>query len=61
MKLFDKKILDYDYGDDEEEMLNHSPEFQPQQQNTTIETLDRFVLFFIITIKLIRKLIRNLI
>lgn len=40
VKLFDKKILDYDYGDDEEEMLNHSPEFQPQQQNTTIEALD---------------------
>lgn len=53
MKLFDKKILDYDYGDDEEEMLNHSPEFQPQQQNTTIETLDRFVLFSIIKIKFI--------
>lgn len=44
MKLFDKKILDYDYGDDEEEMLNQSPEFQQQQQNTTIEGLDRFVL-----------------
>lgn len=44
MKLFDKKILDYDYGDDEEEVLNQSPEFQQQQhQNTTIEGLDRFV------------------
>lgn len=44
MKLFDKKILDYDYGDDEEDMLNQSPEFQPHQhQNTAIEGLDRFV------------------
>lgn len=46
MKLFDKKILDYDYGDDEEEMLNQSPEFQPlQSQSTSIEGLDRFVCF----------------
>ncbi|VVC37250.1 RNA polymerase II-binding domain,ENTH/VHS,CID domain,RNA recognition motif domain [Cinara cedri] len=44
MKLFDKKILDYDYGDDEEEMLNQSPEFQQQQQqqhqNNTMDGLD---------------------
>uniref|UniRef100_A0A2S2R549 Splicing factor, arginine/serine-rich 15 n=1 Tax=Sipha flava TaxID=143950 RepID=A0A2S2R549_9HEMI len=41
VKLFDKKILDYDYGDDEEEMLNQSPEFQQHQnQNTAIEGLD---------------------
>lgn len=48
MKLFDKKILDYDYGDDEEDMLHQSPEFQqqPQQhQNSAIEGLDRFVFF----------------
>lgn len=49
MKLFDKKILDYDYGDDEEEMLNQSPDFHQQQQqqhqNTDIEGLDRFVYF----------------
>lgn len=46
VKLFDKKILDYDYGDDEEEMLNQSPEFQQHQhQNTAIEGLDRFVFF----------------
>lgn len=44
MKLFDNKILDYDYGDDEEDMHNQSPEFQQQQhQHTTIEGLDRFV------------------
>lgn len=48
MKLFDKKILDYDYGDDEEEMLNQSPEFQQHQhQNPAIEGLDRFVLFLL--------------
>lgn len=46
MKLFDNKILDYDYGDDEEDMHNQSPEFQQQQhQHTTIEGLDRFVFF----------------
>lgn len=45
MKLFDKKILDYDYGDDEDEMLNQSPVFQQQQhQSTAIEGIDRFVL-----------------
>jgi len=43
--LFDKKILDYDYGDEEEEILNQSPEFQQQHhQNSAIEGLDRFVL-----------------
>lgn len=47
MKLFDKKILDYDYGDDEEDMLNQSPGFQQQHQNTTIEGLDRFVILII--------------
>lgn len=48
MKLFDKKLLDFDYGDDEEEMLNQSPVFQQQQQhpNTAIE-IDRFVLLII--------------
>jgi len=46
VKLFDKKILDYDYGDDEEEMLNQSPVFQQQQhQSTAIVGLDRFVFF----------------
>lgn len=51
MKLFDKKILDYDYGDEEEEMLNQSPEFHQQQQhqNTAIEGLDRFVHLSIIS------------
>lgn len=51
MKLFDKKILDYDYGDEEEEMLNQSPEFHQQQQhqNTAIEGLDRFVYLNIIS------------
>jgi len=44
VKLFDKKILDYDYGDDEDEMLNQSPVFQQQQhQSTSIEGIDRFV------------------
>lgn len=44
MKLFDKKILDYDYGDDEDEMLNQSPVFQQQQhQSATIDGIDRFV------------------
>lgn len=62
MKLFDKKILDYDYGDDEEEMLNQSPEFQQQQhQNTTIEGLDRFVFIILTLIKfmLYYKYIKN--
>lgn len=45
MKLFDKKILDYDYGDDEDEMLNQSPVFQQQQhQSATIDGIDRCVL-----------------
>lgn len=49
--MFDKKILDYDYGDDEEEMLNQSPEFQHQHhQNNTIEGLDRFVILTIILV-----------
>lgn len=52
MKLFDKKILDYDYGDDEEEMIMQSPEFQTQQNpSTAIEGLDRFVLLSIILIE----------
>lgn len=56
MKLFDKKILDYDYGDDEDEMLNQSPVFQQQQhQSTAIEGIDRFVLliffFFLLNYK----------
>ncbi|XP_026810940.1 protein SCAF8 isoform X3 [Rhopalosiphum maidis] len=41
VKLFDKKILDYDYGDDEDEMLNQSPVFHQQQhQSTTIDGID---------------------
>ncbi|XP_050428676.1 SR-related and CTD-associated factor 4 [Adelges cooleyi] len=42
VKLFDKKLLDYDYGEEEDEMLNQSPEFQQQQQhqNTSLEGLD---------------------
>ncbi|XP_025203169.1 splicing factor, arginine/serine-rich 15 isoform X2 [Melanaphis sacchari] len=41
VKLFDKKILDYDYGDEEDEMLNQSPVFHQQQhQNTTIDGID---------------------
>jgi len=57
VKLFDKKILDYDYGDDEDEMLNQSPVFQQQQhQSTAIEGIDRFVLliffFFCLTISI---------
>lgn len=48
--MFDNKILDYDYGDDEEDMHNQSPEFQQQQhQHTTIEGLDRFVFFLTIS------------
>lgn len=51
VKLFDNKILDYDYGDDEEDMHNQSPEFQQQQhQHTTIEGLDRFVFLRIVLI-----------
>lgn len=52
MKLFDKKILDYDYGDEEEDMLNQSPGFQQQHQNNAIEGLDRFVILIIMTILL---------
>ncbi|XP_022181871.1 homeobox protein 2 isoform X3 [Myzus persicae] len=41
VKLFDKKILDYDYGDDEDEMLNQSPVFQQQQhQNSALDGID---------------------
>lgn len=48
MKLFDNKILDYDYGDDEDEMLSQSPVFQQQQhQSNTIDGIDRFVFFLI--------------
>jgi len=51
VKLFDKKILDYDYGDDEDEMLNQSPVFQQQQlQNATIDGIDRCVLKIIFII-----------
>ncbi|XP_050534314.1 SR-related and CTD-associated factor 4-like isoform X2 [Daktulosphaira vitifoliae] len=43
VKLFDKKLLDYDYGEEEDDTLNQSPQFQQQQlqhQNTSIEGLD---------------------
>jgi len=62
VKLFDKKILDYDYGDDEDEMLNQSPVFQQQQhQSTAIEGIDRFVIsiYICLTISIQKMMLSN--